>query len=113
MARKNPDTNSFRKMALATRSSFMEYPRNPSFRHHAGDLQHGGDDGHHGERERKENLPAEPHQLIVAIARHDRLGDAEQEEEEQRLEQEPHDPRYPRERRQRKRRQPAPPEQDR
>src|SRR5262249_50989233 len=36
-------------------------------------LQDAGDDRHHRERQRQEHFPAQLHELIIAIARHDRL----------------------------------------
>src|ERR1700761_2674248 len=106
MARKNPDTTSVRNKAWAARSSLMA-----SSLYRAGGkaavLDDAGDDGDHGQRQRQEDLPAEPHQLVVAITRHDRLGHGEQEEHEQRLEREPDDARHPGKRRERDRRQPA------
>ena len=49
-------------------------------RRDAGELQHAGHDHHHRQRQRQEHLPAEPHQLIVAVAWHDRLRHREHEE---------------------------------
>ena len=63
--------------------------------------------------ERQEDLPAEPHQLVVAVARHGRLHPAEDEEEEAHLGEQPDDARDSTvERRPVERRQPAAPEQD-
>ena len=58
-------------------------------------------DHHHRDRDRQEYLPTEPHELVVAVARHDRLGKREHEHHGPCLDQEPDDPRYPRERRER------------
>src|SRR5215471_21769572 len=52
-------------------------------------LQHARDDRDHGKRDRQEDLPAEPHQLIVAVAGHERLYERKHEEHSERLEQEP------------------------
>ena len=65
------------------------------------------------ERERQEHLPAEPHQLVVAVARHDRLHHREHEEDEADFEHEPDDARHPGERREVEGRQPAAEEEDR
>src|SRR5262245_32706142 len=46
-------------------------------------LQHRCDDRHHGQRQRQKHLPAQPHELIVAVARHECLHHCEQEEDEQ------------------------------
>src|SRR5947209_6527923 len=56
---------------------------------------------------RQDNLPSQPHELIIAIARDERVRHGEQEEYERRLEGEPDRPRHPGEGRNRKRRQPS------
>ena len=58
-------------------------------------LQHqiARDQEHPDQRDRQEDLPAEPHQLVVAVARHGRLHPGEDEEEEQDLAEEPEDAR--------------------
>src|SRR5215212_4041179 len=109
MARKNPDTNSDRNSARAAWSSFIM----SSLRRETAELQHRSDDHHHGERERQKDFPAKPHQLVVAIARHNRLRHREQEEQEQRLEREPDDAGYPGEWRDRYGWKPSAQEQDR
>src|SRR6267154_3327982 len=111
MARKNADTNSDksseRAVALTLTLIATSCRRNPR------EMQYAGDDDHHRQRQWQENLPAEPHQLVVAVARHDRLRHRKQEEHEKNLEREPNHSRHPGERRYRDRRQPAAKEQDR
>src|SRR4051794_27245681 len=106
MARKNAETNSVssseRAVALILmlmRTSFRREPRK---------LQHGGDDDHRRKRQRQKHLPAQSHQLVAAVARHDRLRHRKQEEHEKYLEYEPDDSGHPGERRIGDRRQPAP-----
>src|SRR3954447_11839345 len=75
-------------------------PARAGFSRHAilpHDHQHARDDHHHGERDRQEDLPAEAHQLVVAIARHEGLHERDPEEEEADLQHEPDDARHPRE----------------
>src|SRR6476646_3372683 len=105
MASAMPLTNSQRNNALADPASLMasSFPRQSEM----AVLDDAGDDRHHGERQRQEHLPAEPHQLVVAITRHDRLDHGEHEKEEKRLEREPDHARNPCERRIWHRRQPA------
>ena len=81
--------------------------RNP-----AAELQHGGGDDDPAERHRQEHLPAQPHQLVVAVAGQRSLGPAEDEQQEHDLEAEPHEARHPGEGRVRDRRHPAAQEQD-
>src|SRR3712207_506956 len=51
-------------------------------------------DDHDGrERQRQEDLPAEPHQLIVTVTRHYRLHHGDEEEQEADLQHEPDDAR--------------------
>src|SRR5712664_4603612 len=109
MARKNADTNSdsSSERAVALMLTLMA----TSFRRDVSEMQHAGDDNHHRQRQRQEHLPAEPHQLVVAVARHDRLRHRKQEEHEKYLEREPDHPGYPGERRDCDRRQPAAQEQ--
>src|SRR5215208_2362243 len=76
-------------------------------------LQHSRDDRHHGQRDRQKYFPAQPHELVVAIARNHRLHHGEQKEDEQRFEKEPDHPRHPGEGRERRRRQPPAEKQDR
>src|SRR6185437_14427463 len=59
------------------------------------ELQHRRHDDDHGKRERQENLPAEPHQLVVAVARHHGLDHGEQEEQEANFQREPYHARIP------------------
>ena len=54
----------------------------PSFREKSPVLQDAGDDGDHRKRKRQEHFPAQPHELVVAVARHDRLHHGEEEEHE-------------------------------
>src|SRR5476651_2486027 len=103
MARKNADTNSDSSSERAV--ALMLTLIATSFRREPRELQHAGDDHHHRQRYRQEHLPAKPHQLIVAVARHDRLRHRKQEEHEKYLEHEPDDSGYPGEGRQRDRRQ--------
>src|SRR6476660_1438919 len=57
--------------------------------------------------------PAQPHQLIVAIARHHCLRHREKKEEEDHLRQEPENPRHKRERPDAERREPTAEKEDR
>src|ERR1700710_876614 len=105
MARKNADTNS---VSSSERAAVLILTLiATSLRRDAGEMQHAGNDHHHPERQRQEHLPAKPHQLIVAVARHDRLRHRKQEEHEKYLEHEPYDAWHPGERRIGDRRQPA------
>src|ERR1700721_4677978 len=90
MARKNADTNSDSRSerAVALILTLMA----TSLRSDPREVQHAGDDNHHRQRYRQEHLPAEPHQLIVAVARHDRLRHRKQEEHEKSLEKHPDNP---------------------
>src|SRR6202453_3443078 len=85
MARKNADTNSDSRSERAVALTLIA----TSFRRDISELQHAGDNHHHRQRQRKEHLPAEPHQLVVAVARHDRLRHRKHEEHEKYLEYEP------------------------
>src|SRR6185312_8377328 len=109
-----PVTNSHRNTALAARSSLIAPSLHPGGKYTdmTAVLDDGGDNHHHGHRQRQEHLPAEPHELIVAIARHNRLGHGEQEKQKERLEHEPDRPRHPGERRIRHWRPPAAEKQD-
>src|SRR5712664_1074924 len=71
MARKNADTNSESRSERAV--ALMLTLIATSFRRDVSEMQHARDDHHHRQRQRQEYLPAEPHQLVVAVARHDRL----------------------------------------
>src|SRR5262249_44218772 len=71
------------------------------------ELQDQSYDDHHGERQRQEHLPAEPHQLIVAVPRHHGLDHGNQEKQEANLQREPYHAWNPGEGRHRKWRQPA------
>src|SRR5439155_22814876 len=53
--------------------------------------ENAGGERHPEQRKRQEHLPAEPHELVVAIARHDRLHHGEHEEDETEFAQEPDD----------------------
>src|SRR6476646_3807487 len=105
MARKNADTNSDnsseRAVALTLILIATSYRRDPR------EMQDAGDDDHHRQRQWQENLPAEPHQLVVAVARHDRLRHRKQEEHEKYLQREPDHAGYQGDRGHRDRRQPA------
>ena len=81
-------------------------------RREAGELEDEGDDDDRDERERQEHLPAEAHELVVAVARHHGLHHGDHEEQEARLEDEPDQARHPGEGRERDRREPAAEEQD-
>src|SRR5215813_9550858 len=111
MASTKPVRNSVKNRPLAARSSLIA----SSF-HRAGCqcavLDDGGYDRHHRERQWQEYFPAEPHQLVVAIAWNHGLGHGEQEKHEQRLEREPDHAGHPGEWRNRDRRQPATKEED-
>src|ERR1700682_3248261 len=111
MARKNADTNSdsSSERAVALILTLIA----TSLRGDPREVQHAGDGTHHRKRKRKNPLPAEPHQLVVAVARHDRLRHRKHEEHEKYLENEPDDTGYRGERSKRDRRQPATHEQDR
>src|SRR6202790_3813983 len=111
MARKNADTNSESRSERAV--ALMLILIATSFRRDVSEMQRAGDDHHHRQRQWQEYLPAEPHQLVVAVARHDRLRHRKQEENEKYLEGEPAHPGYPGERNHRDRRQPAAQEHDR
>src|SRR6267154_6636140 len=106
MARKHADTNSESRSERAV--ALMLTLIATSFRRDVSEMQHAGDDHHHRQRQRQEYLPAEPHQLVVAVAWHDRLRHRKQEEHEKYLEHEPDDSGHPGERRVGNRRQPAP-----
>src|ERR1700761_2197536 len=49
----------------------------------------GGDEDDRGERGGQEHLPAQPHELVVAVAGHDGLGHGDHEEGDDDLDQEP------------------------
>src|SRR5580698_5530907 len=110
MARKNAETNSVSssERAVALILTLMT----TSFRREPRKMQHTGDDHHHRQRYRQKHLPAEPHQLVVAVARHDRLRHRKQEEHEKRLEHKPDYSGHPGEWRIGDRWQPATQEQD-
>src|SRR5260370_4452831 len=110
MERKNADTNSESRSERVV--ALMLTLIATSFRRDVSEMQHAGDDHHHRQRQRQEYLPAEPHQLVVAVARHDRLRHRKQEEHEKYLEGEPNHPGYPGERHHPDRRQPTAHEQD-
>src|SRR6478736_2873898 len=93
MARKNADTNSDKSSERAVALTLILIAT--SCRRDPGEMQHAGDDDHHRQRQWQENLPAEPHQLVVAVARHDRLRHRKQEEHEKNLEREPDHSRHP------------------
>src|SRR6476469_5853286 len=88
MASTKPVTNSIKNKPLAARSSLIA-----SSLHRAGCqrtvLNDASDDCHHRQRQRQKHLPAEAHELVVAIAWNHGLGHGEQKEHEQRLEREP------------------------
>src|SRR5206468_12265058 len=69
------------------------------------------DDEQQGQRQ--EDLPAEPHQLVIAIAWYRRFHPPEAEEEKEHLDEQPDDSRDPVERRPVYRGQPSAPEDDR
>src|SRR5690242_3359664 len=94
MASTKPVTNSIKNKPLAARSSLITSSLDqPCCRRAV--LDDGGNNRHHGKRQGQKYLPAEPHELIVAIPRHHGLGHGEQEKYEQRLEREPDNARYP------------------
>src|SRR5580698_9903643 len=99
MARKNADTNSdsSSERAVALMLTLMA----TSLRRDASELQHTGHNHHHRQRQRQEDFPAESHQLIVAVARHDRLRHRKHEKHKKSLEHDPDDARHPGERRKR------------
>ena len=53
------------------------------------ELHDAADDSNHSERKGQKHLPAQPHQLIVAVTRNNRFNEREHEEYEQALEHEP------------------------
>src|SRR5215471_11903502 len=55
------------------------------------ELQYCRDDHHHGQGQRQKHLPAESHQLIIAVTRHSYLNQGKHNENEQHLQHEPHD----------------------
>src|SRR5208337_1407842 len=77
----------------------------------AGELKHRRYYYDHDERDRQEHLPAEPHQLVVAIARHEGLDHREAENHRPHLDEKPDDAGHPGEGRKRQRRQPPAEEQ--
>src|SRR5262245_26383494 len=106
MASTKPVTNSIKNKPLAARSSLIASSFHRAGRQRAV-LDDSSDDRHHCKRQWKEHLPAEPHELIVAITWNHGLGHREQEEHKQRLKREPNHARYPGERCKRHRRQPT------
>src|SRR3546814_10438329 len=64
------------------------------------------------QRERQEHLPAQTHQLVVAVARHGGAHPDEDEQQDEDLQAKPDDARNPVERRDVEGRQPAPEEQE-
>src|SRR6185436_12981611 len=70
-------------------------------------LERGRYDHDHGERQWQEDLPPEPHQLIVAVTGHHGLDHGDQEEQEADLPDEPYHAWNPGEGRDRKEGQPA------
>src|SRR5579864_8832811 len=110
MARPKALTNSHRKIERAVLSSTAM----SASRSRMPDEQHprrGYNDP--DERRGEKDFPAEPHQLIVPVARHDRLHHGEQEKEEPDFQHEPDYARNGGERPDRNGRQPAAEEQDR
>src|SRR3981189_102893 len=103
MARKNADTNSNKSSERAVALTLILIAT--SCRRDPSEMQPPGDDAPHRQQKWQETLPAEPHQLVVAVARHDRLRHRKQEEHEKYFESEPDYPGHPGERRQRDRRQ--------
>src|SRR3990172_5205280 len=92
MASQKAETNSVSSRDLAV--SLKRLTRTlPS--HLLPELQHCRHDHDHGARQRQKHFPAEPHQLIVAIARHEGLDHGDEEKQEANLADEPEDPRNP------------------
>src|SRR6476646_3041576 len=87
MARKNADTNSESRSERVV--AFTLILMTTSLRRDISEMQHAGDNNHHRQRQWQKHLPAKPHQLIVAVARHDRLRHRKQEEHEEYLQREP------------------------
>src|SRR5471032_1297977 len=109
---RNPDTISVRRNERATRSREAMMRSLLVLRNPAAELQHGGGEDDVAQRHGQEDLPAQPHQLVVAIARQGSLGPREDEEKEGDLESEPqHAPRADR-RQEREWRHPAAEEQN-
>src|SRR6266852_244649 len=73
----------------------------------AAEMEHGGGADDPAQRHGQEHLPAQPHQLVVAIAGQRSLGPAEDEQQERDLGAEPHEAWHPGEGRVRDRRHPA------
>src|SRR4051812_1715364 len=82
---------SFRRPPPLEAAQRLRGARRSSERSIAHDFEVARDERHPDQREGKEYLPAEPHQLVVAVARHGRLHPGEDEEEEQDLAEEPED----------------------
>src|SRR5271170_498643 len=78
----------------------------------ASSLQDAGHHHDHEQRDRQENLPAEPHQLVVAIPRDERLHQGDHEEDEAQFRHEPNDAGNPSEGDEGNRREPAAKEED-
>src|SRR5204863_9591955 len=81
---KNAEANSFRKSELTACPTPMA--ARPLWREFE-DVEHGGDRHQHEERQRKEDIPAETDQLVVAVGRQESFDDGEHEEDEDLLEQ--------------------------
>src|SRR5512144_1586449 len=94
MASQNADRNSASSIDLAAvvRRLTLKLSTSGSMLPELQDRRH---DDHHGERQRQEHLPAEPHQLVVAIARDHGLDHGEQEEQEAGFQREPYHARNP------------------
>src|SRR5512135_1946974 len=108
-ASQKADRNSVSNRALAASAtrftlSLLLSPVLPKLK----DRRHDHDES---ERQRQENLPAEPHQLVVAVTGHDGLDHGDQEEQETNLPHEPYHTWNPGEGRHLERRQPATEEQ--
>src|SRR5262249_6507771 len=90
-----PTTSSDSRKARAVRSReamtiSLEKLRNP-----AAELQHGSGEHDPAQRRGQEHLPAQPHQLVVAVPGQRALGPAEDEQQERDLGAEPDDAGHP------------------
>src|SRR5437899_5205098 len=90
-----PTTSSESRKARAVRSREAMTISLKEFGNPATELQHGGGQHDPAQRHRQEHLPAQPHQLVVAIAGQCSLGPAEDEQQERDLEREPDDAGHP------------------
>src|SRR3954451_24809575 len=110
---RKPPTSSESRNERAVRSREAMVRSLLWFRNPAAELQHGGGEDDPAQRHGQEYFPAEPHQLVVAVARQGALGPREDEQKQRDLDGEPDDARNPGEGRERDRRHPAAEEQNR